>query len=119
MPSGRTPAAGCSTGCRGRPPARPQNPDFFLRDCLLDFALSGDGRRGRARPMTEREIFVAAYQRPALALMDHPNIATVLDGGVTADGRPFFVMELVQGVSITRYDDEQRLTPRQRLALFG
>jgi RNA polymerase sigma factor (TIGR02999 family) len=62
--SGPTPGAGCSTGCRGRPPAPPKNPDLFLRDCDPDFALFGEGRRGRARPMTEREIFVAAYQRP-------------------------------------------------------
>jgi serine/threonine protein kinase len=56
-------------------------------------------------------------ERQALALMDHPNIAKVLDAGTTA-GRPFFVMELVKGVPITRYCDEHRLTPRQRLELF-
>jgi serine/threonine protein kinase/WD40 repeat protein len=75
-------------------------------------------------------------ERQALALMDHPNIARVLDGGTTggsgsrqtsgsagtrqssATGRPYFVMELVKGVPITRYCDEQRLTPRERLELF-
>jgi hypothetical protein len=57
-------------------------------------------------------------ERQALALMDHPNIARVLDAGTTASGRPFFVMELVKGVPITRYCDEHRLTPRQRLELF-
>ena len=57
-------------------------------------------------------------ERQALALMDHPNIARVLDGGTTADGRPYFVMELVKGVPITRYCDEHRLTPRERLELF-
>jgi serine/threonine protein kinase len=57
-------------------------------------------------------------ERQALALMDHPNIAKVHDGGSTASGRPYFVMELVKGVPITRYCDEQRLTPRQRLELF-
>jgi WD40 repeat protein/serine/threonine protein kinase len=57
-------------------------------------------------------------ERQALALMDHPNIARVLDGGTTAAGRPYFVMDLVKGVPITRYCDEHRLTPRQRLALF-
>ncbi len=57
-------------------------------------------------------------ERQALALMDHPNIAKVLDAGTTAAGRPYFVMELVKGVSITRYCDEHRLTPRQRLELF-
>jgi serine/threonine protein kinase len=57
-------------------------------------------------------------ERQALALMDHPNIARVLDGGTTASGRPYFVMELVKGVPITQYCDEHRLTPRERLALF-
>jgi eukaryotic-like serine/threonine-protein kinase len=57
-------------------------------------------------------------ERQALALMDHPNIARVLDGGTTSAGRPYFVMDLVKGVPITRYCDEHRLTPRQRLELF-
>jgi serine/threonine protein kinase len=57
-------------------------------------------------------------ERQALALMDHPNIARVLDAGTTANGRPFFVMELVKGTPITQYCDEHRLTPRQRLELF-
>ena len=57
-------------------------------------------------------------ERQALALMDHPNIARVLDGGTTAAGRPYFVMDLVRGVPITRYCDEHHLTPRQRLELF-
>jgi eukaryotic-like serine/threonine-protein kinase len=58
-------------------------------------------------------------ERQALALMDHPNIARVLDGGETASGRPFFVMELIKGVPITTYCDQQRLTPRERLGLFA
>jgi serine/threonine protein kinase/tetratricopeptide (TPR) repeat protein len=57
-------------------------------------------------------------ERQALALMDHPNIARVLDAGQTASGRPFFVMELVKGVPLTKYCDERRLTPKQRLELF-
>ncbi len=57
-------------------------------------------------------------ERQALAVMDHPNIAKVLDGGVTADGRPYFVMELVKGTPITAFADARRLTPRQRLELF-
>jgi len=57
-------------------------------------------------------------ERQALALMDHPNIARVLDAGATASGRPYFVMELVKGVPITKYCDEHHLTPRQRLELF-
>jgi len=57
-------------------------------------------------------------ERQALALMDHPNIAKVHDGGATPEGRPFFVMELVKGVPITNYCDDHRLTVRQRLELF-
>ena len=57
-------------------------------------------------------------ERQALALMDHPNIAKVLDAGTTDDGRPFFVMELVKGVPITKFCDARKLTPRQRLELF-
>jgi serine/threonine protein kinase/tetratricopeptide (TPR) repeat protein/predicted nucleic acid-binding protein len=57
-------------------------------------------------------------ERQALALMDHPNIAKVFDAGATASGRPYFVMELVKGESITKYCDEQCLSPRQRLDLF-
>ena len=57
-------------------------------------------------------------ERQALALMDHPNIARVLDAGATDTGRPYFVMELVKGVPITEYCDQARLTPRERLELF-
>jgi tetratricopeptide (TPR) repeat protein/serine/threonine protein kinase len=57
-------------------------------------------------------------ERQALALMDHPHIAKVHDAGAAPDGRPFFVMEWVNGVPITKYCDERRLTPRQRLELF-
>jgi serine/threonine protein kinase len=57
-------------------------------------------------------------ERQALALMEHPNIAKVLDAGTTSAGRPYFVMDLVKGVSITPYCDAHRLTPRQRLELF-
>jgi serine/threonine protein kinase len=57
-------------------------------------------------------------ERQALALMDHPNIAKVLDAGTTSTGRPYFVMDLVKGVPITKYCDEHHLTPRQRLELF-
>ena len=57
-------------------------------------------------------------ERQALALMDHPNIAKVFDGGTTESGRPYFVMELVKGIPITKYCDEHHLTPKQRLELF-
>src|SRR5438046_2770057 len=56
-------------------------------------------------------------ERQALALMDHPNIAKVHDAGTTEAGPPYFVMELVEGLPITKYCDERRLTPRQRLEL--
>src|SRR5262249_54090613 len=57
-------------------------------------------------------------ERQALALMDHPHIAKVLDAGTTEGGRPYFVMELVKGVAITQFCDQQRLLPRQRLELL-
>jgi len=57
-------------------------------------------------------------ERQALALMDHPNIAKVLDGGATESGRPFFVMELVKGVRITDYCDKNNLSTSERLGLF-
>ena len=57
-------------------------------------------------------------ERQALALMDHPSIARVLDAGYTASGRPYFVMELVKGVPITQYCDANRLLPDERLELF-
>lgn len=57
-------------------------------------------------------------ERQALALMDHPHIAKVLDAGATDSGRPYFVMELVKGVTITEYCDAHRLTPGERLELF-
>jgi serine/threonine protein kinase/tetratricopeptide (TPR) repeat protein len=57
-------------------------------------------------------------ERQALALMDHPNIAKVLDAGATESGRPYFVMELVKGVPITEYCDQGQLTSRRRLELF-
>ena len=56
-------------------------------------------------------------ERQALALMDHPNIAKVLDAGTTEQGRPYFVMELVKGIPITKFCDEHRLTLRERLEL--
>ena len=57
-------------------------------------------------------------ERQALALMDHPNIARVFDAGTTETGRPYFVMELVNGVHITQYCDENHLAARERLELF-
>jgi serine/threonine protein kinase len=69
--------------------------------------------------MDSRQIVARFEQeRHALALMDHPNIAKVLDAGTTPDGRPYFVMELVKGVTILEYCDSSRLDTRARLALF-
>ncbi|MEM1069794.1 MAG: protein kinase, partial [Planctomycetota bacterium] len=55
-------------------------------------------------------------ERQALALMDHPNIAKVLDAGTTTGGLPFFVMELVKGLPITEFCDQHQLGPKQRLS---
>ena len=57
-------------------------------------------------------------ERQALAVMDHPNIAKVLDAGAAESGQPFFIMELVKGVPITQFCDDRRLTTRERLELF-
>lgn len=57
-------------------------------------------------------------ERQALSLMDHPNIATVLDAGATDAGRPYFVMELVKGLPITNYCEQNQLSAKQRLELF-
>jgi serine/threonine protein kinase/WD40 repeat protein len=69
--------------------------------------------------MDTREV-IARFEaeRQALALMDHPNIARVFDAGATDSGRPYFVMELVKGIPIIDYCDQQQLTPRERLELF-
>src|SRR5207244_1866868 len=71
------------------------------------------------RPGLVSDSLLARFEaeRQALALMDHPNIANFLDAGV-ADGRPYFFMELIKGVPITRYCDEARLVPRARIELF-
>jgi hypothetical protein len=58
-------------------------------------------------------------ERQALAMMDHPNIAKVLEAGATQSGRPYFVMELVRGIAITRYCDENNLPTEKRLQLFN
>jgi WD40 repeat protein/serine/threonine protein kinase len=57
-------------------------------------------------------------ERQALAMMDHPNVAKVLDAGATETGRPYFVMDLVKGIPITQFCDEHQLAPRERLKLF-
>jgi serine/threonine protein kinase/tetratricopeptide (TPR) repeat protein len=67
---------------------------------------------------TEEVITRFEAERQALARMEHPNIARVMDAGATASGRPYFVMELVRGIAITRYCDEHRLPAEARLRLF-
>ncbi len=73
------------------------------------------------KPGMDTKQVVARFEaeRQALALMDHPNIAGVLDAGATESGRPYFVMELVRGVPITEYCDQNHLTTRDRLQLFA
>jgi serine/threonine protein kinase len=72
------------------------------------------------KPGMDTRQVVARFEaeRQALALMDHPNIARILDGGVTENGGPFFVMDLVQGLPIIQFCDEAKLSTRDRLALF-
>ena len=72
------------------------------------------------KPGMDSKAVLARFEaeRQALALMDHPNIARVLDAGLASDGRPFFVMDLVKGVPITQFCDARKLSPRERLELF-
>src|SRR5262245_45290159 len=72
------------------------------------------------KPGMDTRQVVARFEaeRQALALMDHPHIAKVFDGGTTESGRPYFVMELVKGIPITTFCDHHRLTPKRRLQLF-
>jgi len=72
------------------------------------------------KPGMDSKAVLARFEaeRQALALMDHPNIARVLDAGSASDGRPFFVMDLVKGVPITQFCDARKLNLRERLELF-
>ena len=72
------------------------------------------------KPGMDTRQVVARFEaeRQALALMDHPNIAQVFDGGETVAGRPYFVMELVKGIPITDFCDQNQLTLNDRLELF-
>jgi non-specific serine/threonine protein kinase/serine/threonine-protein kinase len=72
------------------------------------------------RPGMDTKQVIARFEaeRQALALMDHPNIAKVLDAGATPEGRPYFAMELVKGLPITRHCDERRMSVRERLELL-
>jgi serine/threonine protein kinase len=72
------------------------------------------------KPGMDTKSVIARFEaeRQALALMEHPNIAKVLDAGATEAGRPYFVMELVRGIKITEYCDQHSLTNDERLRLF-
>jgi WD40 repeat protein/serine/threonine protein kinase len=72
------------------------------------------------KPGMDSKQVIARFEaeRQALALMDHPNIARILDAGTTDTGRPYFVMDLIKGAPITQYCDDNRLTTRERLELF-
>ena len=72
------------------------------------------------KPGMDTQQVIARFEaeRQALAMMDHPNIAKVLDAGATESGRPYFVMELVRGIPITEYCDQHRLPIHERLELF-
>ena len=72
------------------------------------------------KPGMDTRLVIARFEaeRQALALMDHPNVAKILDAGETDSGRPYFVMELVTGISLTEYCDRHSLSARQRLELF-
>src|SRR6185369_488592 len=72
------------------------------------------------KPGMDTESVIARFEaeRQALALMDHPSIAKVFDAGATESGRPYFVMELVRGLKITEYCDQNSLTTVERLKLF-
>ncbi|NQV32856.1 MAG: serine/threonine protein kinase, partial [Phycisphaeraceae bacterium] len=67
---------------------------------------------------TKQVISRFGAERQALAMMDHPNIAKVFDAGATDTGRPYFVMELVRGLTITEYCDRNKLNTQERLALL-
>src|SRR5258707_10469029 len=72
------------------------------------------------KPGMDTKAVIARFEaeRQALALMDHPNIAFFIDAGATESGRPYFVMELVRGIKITEYCDQNSLTTQERLKLF-
>jgi serine/threonine protein kinase/tetratricopeptide (TPR) repeat protein len=130
-----------STNPAGRRPS-PDSPRAYHRDTRLGRytlrGVIGEGGMGTVwvaeqtepfvrlvalklvKPGMDSRVVLARFEaeRQALALMDHPNIATVLDAGDTPFGHPFFVMELVRGSPLTAYCDTQRLTVRDRLVLF-
>ncbi len=125
---------GSKPGAGASPPESPTGTVLGGYRILEEVGRGGMGRVFRAvHPRLDQEVALKVLgpgmdsapilarfeaERQALALMDHPSIARVSDGGVTEDGRPFFVMELVRGVTITHYCDQHRLDLRRRLGLF-
>ena len=108
--SARTSCCSRSAKAAWAPSTWPSRPQPVQRKVALKVIKPGmDSRQVIARFEAERQ---------ALAMMDHVNIARVLDAGATEAGRPYFVMELVHGVPITKYCDDNHLTPRERLELF-
>jgi serine/threonine protein kinase/tetratricopeptide (TPR) repeat protein len=105
---------------------------YVLRECIGEGGMGTVWRAEQLAPV-KRQVAVKLIktgldtrtvmvrfeaERQALAIMDHPNIAKVLDGGVTPENEPYFVMELVKGVSITQYCDHNKLSIRHRLELL-
>src|SRR5204862_167705 len=132
---GNPDARGCdpSLGGRGRGRGEGRSTAILRRaqrrrdgGCLGDFGQhrrSRMGLRARVAPPCHRLSVTLSAPRDrmsaaALALMDHPNIARVLDAGATPAGRPFFVMELVRGIPITQFCDHSNLSTAERLAVF-
>ncbi len=141
--SSTAPSSGSSAASSDHPtiPLEPRQADALTGDSIGPYRLLhpiGEGGFGivwlaeRREPMVQRVAIkiikpgmdsrsvIARFEqeRQALAVMDHPNIARVLDGGVTPSGRPYFVMEYVNGEPLTAFCDRNRLTIRQRLELF-
>lgn len=105
---------------------------YILRECIGEGGMGTVWRAEQLSPV-KRQVAVKLIktgldtrsvlarfeaERQALAIMDHPNIAKVLDGGLTSENEPYFVMELVKGVSIARYCDHCKLSIRERLELY-
>jgi serine/threonine protein kinase len=126
--AGRAAAAG---GCSAHGPGSVIGP-YKLLDAIGEGGMGIVYKAEQERPVRRRVALkiikpgmdtaqvIARFEaeRQLLALMDHPNIAKVLEAGTMESGRPYFVMELVNGIPITRFCDEHRLTLRERLELF-
>jgi serine/threonine protein kinase len=124
--------AGTSTTCEINDPVGQQIGPYKLREKIGEGGVGvvyvGEQKEPVSRkvalkvikPGMDSKDIISRFEaeRQALAMMEHPNVAKVLDAGATEAGRPYFVMELVHGVAITEYCDSKKLTNRQRLELF-